>query len=154
MNRNNKGQFVKTLTDDERRIKNNENTKKWALANKERRKEIEKKTKSRPEYKKRAAELSKKRYHEGKDVESRDKYQKSEKGQIASKKAKRKWDKNNKDKKLEIGRRLISNLSDGYVKQKLRAKGFCSEEIEDNPELVEVHKIIIKTKRLCKTLKN
>lgn len=40
-------------------------------------------------------------------------------------------------------------LKHTYIKQKLKQKGFTSNQI--TPELIEVQRIIIKTKRLCKT---
>lgn len=66
------------------------------------------------------------------------------------------WYKNNKDK-VRIGRTKIeqrrrNNLSDRYIKRLLREKsGFTTDQIKDNPELIETKRIIIKTKRLCKT---
>jgi len=38
-----------------------------------------------------------------------------------------------------------------YVRTTLRMKGFTREQITENPELINIQRIIIKTKRLCKT---
>jgi hypothetical protein len=46
------------------------------------------------------------------------------------------------------------NLIPSYLKAKLKQKGFTNEQITNNPELIEVQKLIIKTKRLCKTSQN
>jgi len=45
-----------------------------------------------------------------------------------------------------------TELNRHYVYVQLYNKGFTNEQITD--ELIELQKIIIKTKRLCKTLKN
>ena len=42
-------------------------------------------------------------------------------------------------------------LKNTYIKAKLKAKGFLNQQI--TPELIEVQRIISKTKRLCKTSK-
>lgn len=38
-----------------------------------------------------------------------------------------------------------------YVKKKLKRIGFDGEQIAQNPELINIQRIIIQTKRLCKT---
>jgi hypothetical protein len=53
-----------------------------------------------------------------------------------------------------FGRINIEKLSDGYVRQILIDKGFTKEQLNNNKEIIETQKIIIKTKRLCKTLQN
>jgi len=64
----------------------------------------------------------------------------------------------NKDKFNYQGRMRskihVSELSDVYVKSCLKYSGFSKKEIESNPELIEIKRLIIKTKRLCKTLQN
>ena len=147
--RNEKGQFVKTLSDDEIRIRKNENTKKWRLKNKDRVKEIQKKSRSRPEYKEKARILKLERYHNGLDKHSIEKYQKSEKGKSASKKAKTKWAKNNSEKIIEKERKLRDDLSDCYVINKLiRGTSLTAKQVREIPELIETKRIILKTKRL------
>jgi hypothetical protein len=46
------------------------------------------------------------------------------------------------------------NLHDAYMKQHLRKLGYKKEEITKHPEIKEVIKLIIKTKRLCKISQN
>ena len=46
------------------------------------------------------------------------------------------------------------NLHDAYMKQHLRKLGYTKEQILIYPEITETIKLIIKTKRLCKTLQN
>lgn len=89
------------------------------------------------------------------------------------KKSKLKWDRTNKEKKkctYEKWRKSnIEKLNekntiwrknnpgkvidyDFYYIQLLKDSGFTTEQINENPELIEIKKLIIKTKRLCKTL--
>lgn len=42
-------------------------------------------------------------------------------------------------------------LHDAYMKQHMRKLGYTKQQIIDYPELTETIKLIIKTKRLCKT---
>lgn len=46
----------------------------------------------------------------------------------------------------------INELKDFYVKDKLRRLGFTNEQLDALPELIEIQRITIKFKRLCKTL--
>ena len=50
-----------------------------------------------------------------------------------------------------VAKRCVEKLSQFYVRARLREIGFTKEQIEQTPELLEVIKIIIKTKRLCKS---
>ena len=63
------------------------------------------------------------------------------------------WAESNKEKRLEcqkkVNNRASETLADRYVKKALREKGFKTNQI--TPELIEVQRLIIKTKRLCKT---
>ena len=53
------------------------------------------------------------------------------------------------------GRKKISELSDTYVIQKIRrGTGIKCETIRQYPELIETKRLIIQTKRLCKTSSN
>lgn len=45
-------------------------------------------------------------------------------------------------------------LHDAYMKQHMRKLGYTKEQIKGYPELTETIKLIIKTKRLCKTSQN
>jgi hypothetical protein len=81
------------------------------------------------------------------------------------------WRKNNpekakeKDKRYRLNNRekvkkrkknerdlQINELKDSYIKTQLYNKGFKLNEV--TTELIEVQRLIIKTKRLCKTLQN
>jgi len=51
---------------------------------------------------------------------------------------------------LEANRR--ENVTDRYVSKLLREKnGFTIEQLKNNPSLLEIKRLIIKTKRICKT---
>lgn len=153
--RDDRGVFIKIFTEEEKRVKRTKWALQWRKNNPKRYREIQKKSRDRPEYKKREAERKKERYYKGLDKDSRDKYQKSEKGKTASKKAKTKWRRNNPEKVKEKNRRQIRNLNDGYVISKIRrGTGLTHTEIRKHPELIEVKRIIIKTKRLCRTSQN
>jgi hypothetical protein len=57
---------------------------------------------------------------------------------------------NNKTRLLEANRR--ENVTDRYVSKLLREKnGFTIEQLKNNPSLLEIKRLIIKTKRICKT---
>ena len=70
----------------------------------------------------------------------------------------REYYKNNKEKILQYWlpwqKLQIDKLSDFYIKKKLIRSGFTKEHINENKELIEVKRLIIKTKRLCKTSQN
>jgi uncharacterized Zn finger protein (UPF0148 family) len=55
------------------------------------------------------------------------------------------------DAERDYLKKSIETLKDFYIKRALKAKGFEKEQI--TTELIEVQRIIIKTKRLCKTSK-
>lgn len=57
-----------------------------------------------------------------------------------------------KNKSKITGQKARHELQNNYVKAKLKAKGFSDEQITN--ELIEVQRLILKTKRLCKTLQN
>jgi hypothetical protein len=59
-----------------------------------------------------------------------------------------------KIKRYEFNNKSISNLSNNYVIKNLIQRGLSIEQIKENKELIEVQRLIIKTKRLCKTLQN
>ena len=101
------------------------------------------------------------------------KYKEKNKQKLAE--AHRKWREKNKQKYKEImynyternldsvrtrrrinSKRMIDELKPIYVRRLLKNKGFTIEQIKENKELIELQKIIIKTKRLCQsqTLKN
>lgn len=68
------------------------------------------------------------------------------------------WVKDNPDKRKNIAnshaKKMIDTLGNSYVKQKAKRMGFTIEQLNKNPEITETIKIIIKTKRLCKTSQN
>ena len=51
-------------------------------------------------------------------------------------------------------KRLRKGFPEYYIKQQLRSRGFTKQQIIDNPEIIEVQRLMIKTKRLCKTSQN
>lgn len=65
----------------------------------------------------------------------------------------KKWKKNNQNKIVQGNLDRIQNLSDSYIRQKLRKKGFSKKDCR-NVELIEVQRLLIKTQRLWKTSEN
>ena len=57
--------------------------------------------------------------------------------------------KKNAERIKEHKKEYRKNLSDGYIKQEFKHQGYPPNQI--TPELIEVKRLIIKTKRLCKT---
>ena len=49
------------------------------------------------------------------------------------------------------GKKRRAELDNGYMQERLQKIGFSKEAIKQHPELIEVERLIIKTKRLCKT---
>ena len=68
------------------------------------------------------------------------------------------WVKDNPDKRKNIAnshaKKMIDTLGNSYVKKLAKRIGFTKEQLNENPEITETIKIIIKTKRLCKTSQN
>jgi hypothetical protein len=66
----------------------------------------------------------------------------------------KKWEKLNPDKRRSINRRAEAkdryNLGDCYIKERLRAKGLTTEIINSNPEIIELQRMILLTKRKLK----
>lgn len=62
------------------------------------------------------------------------------------------WRKNNPEKVREEKNKITETLKGSYVKRGLIKQGFPKDQI--TTELIEVQRLIIKTKRLCKTLQN
>jgi hypothetical protein len=52
----------------------------------------------------------------------------------------------------KINNQRAGKLMDIYIINQLLKQGFTKDEIKSNSELIEVKRLIIKTKRLCKTL--
>jgi hypothetical protein len=69
---------------------------------------------------------------------------------------KKEWAKNNKQKTRitsnKAWRRYRADLLPIYLKTKAKRYGFTNEDIQQHPEILQTLKIIIKTKRLCKSL--
>lgn len=57
----------------------------------------------------------------------------------------------NREKTRETHRAYVKNLTPQYLNNRLRKKGFTAEQINQNPELINIQRIITQTKRLCKT---
>lgn len=51
----------------------------------------------------------------------------------------------------EMKRKETELLTDYYLKKQLKKDGFTREQISQYPELIETKRILLKTKRLCKT---
>ena len=60
------------------------------------------------------------------------------------------WRKRNPEKVKEFRERYTNELSDSYIIRILKAAGYPQESI-NNPKFIELKRILIKTKRLCKT---
>lgn len=141
--------WLNVLTDQERKIRQRENTKKWRGENPEKVKLIDKKSKRRPEYKEKERIWKFKRYHAGLDKESRLRYSNSNKGKASSRKAKIKYANNNPDKMKIKDKRQRDNLNDCYVISKIKRQVNISTQIlRKYPELIEAKRIQIKLKRL------
>lgn len=119
--------------------KSRSNWKKWASKNPNKLKE-----KSKEQYKKHQEKIKVKRSKREYPSQSKE-YAKS-------------YRKSNRDKILESNAkytlRLVSELNPIYCKYLLKSEGFSESVINQNPELIEVKRIILKTKRLCKTSQN
>lgn len=91
--------------------------------------------------------------------ESDIKYSKSQKGKIIQSKIKKQWFIRNKEKAYNINSKIqklnIEKLSDSYVSYKIiRGTNLSIDTIKQYPELIEVKRLQILTKRLCKTSQN
>ena len=71
----------------------------------------------------------------------------------ATRKYKKKWRDGNKDNIRKGSAIRASSLTEGYVKRKIVEQTGIDKALI-TPELIEIKRTIIKTKRLCKTLKN
>ena len=59
-----------------------------------------------------------------------------------------------REKRISYEKLSSENLDDRYMKKHLLKIGYTRQDLRKNPELIESHKLIIKTKRLCKTSQN
>ena len=69
------------------------------------------------------------------------------------------WKVNNpeksKESRIKSDKKAIETVADSYVKNVLiYSRGFTKEQINQYPEIIETERLIIKTKRLCKTSQN
>ena len=64
-----------------------------------------------------------------------------------------KYRNNNKEKIYKQLKMVREGLPDHYVKSRLRQHGY-PQELINNPEFIEVKRLIIKTQRLCRTSRN
>lgn len=60
----------------------------------------------------------------------------------------------NYNKRTERSSNRCKNLEDEYIIQRLTTTGFNRTQIKENTDLIEVKRILLKTKRLCKILAN
>lgn len=72
-------------------------------------------------------------------------------GQKNNYKHQKEYHKNNPNNRIEMIKNGVDSLNDRYVKSTLKHSGFSREMLESNPEIVEVKRLLIKTRRLCKT---
>lgn len=65
---------------------------------------------------------------------------------------------NNKTKFADASKKYtskqVSNVTPNYCSFLLKRNGFTEEQIKQYPELIKTKQLILKTKRLCKTLEN
>lgn len=84
-------------------------------------------------------------------------YYQTNKGKFLINQNNKNWVKKNIQKVREqsklIKKRQVENLEDAYIKNKLKTSGW-TEEYLNNQDLIDCKRLIIKTKRLCKTLAN
>ena len=93
----------------------------------------------------------KKYFKENKEVISENHKKFIAKNPECDRKYKKKYRLIHSDIERDYFKKSVEKLKDFYIKRNLKSKGFTKEQI--TPELIEVQRIIIKTKRLCKTLK-
>ncbi len=129
------------LSDEEKKERRKISLKKYAQKNKEKIKEYRKEYCQSEKYKKYHNEYQKGTKYKIKCIHRNRKYQKD-------------LHKNNPNKSRIKANKQVELLNNNYITSKLKRKGFKLNEIKDNPEIIEVQRILIKTKRLCKTLQN
>lgn len=135
--------------------------KEWALKNPEKKKEYDRRSKQRNKEKNK--EWAKKYRLENREKvnETRRKFREKNREKIKKwyklwannnaeklREKKKQWADNNAEKLRELSKKKREILLGTYVKSRLRRNGFPKEAI--TPELIEVQRLIIKTKRLTK----
>ena len=50
--------------------------------------------------------------------------------------------------------RKTESLTDYYIKHQLHKKGYTNDQLQQNPELINIQRLTIQIKRLCKTSKS
>ena len=58
------------------------------------------------------------------------------------------------ESRSKYNHKITLELYPAYCRSVLKKQGFSESVINQNPELIEVKRLILKTKRLCKTLQN
>ena len=91
-------------------------------------------------------EFYKKRKNKQSDIKKRKEWVKNNQDKVNG--YKKKWQRLNPEKVKAKETNLRLSLSDSYVNEKLRRRGFKKEMVQCCPELRETLKIIIKTQRL------
>jgi len=151
INKKDNGQYIKILTNEERKLHQKEYTKKWNKNNQEKRRLIDKRANTKRILSGKVAEYARMYYHLNPNRESRLRYQKSMKGLIASRKAKIKWRKANPGNEKTRARRHITNLNGCYVIAKLkRSTGLPAQTLRQHPELIELKRTQLQLLRLTK----
>jgi hypothetical protein len=65
------------------------------------------------------------------------------------------WATKNNDKIKKYGKKVVDEMPDYYIINRLvYCDGFKKEIVIEHPEIIETKRLILKTKRLCKTLQN
>lgn len=59
-----------------------------------------------------------------------------------------------KEYRKKYQKKIKENLSDGYIKARLVGEGVPKQKINEYPEIIEIRRLIIKTKRNLKNFKN
>ncbi|WP_293685157.1 hypothetical protein [Spirosoma sp. 48-14] len=129
----------------------------YAASNKERMKEYKRlyrlNSENREKINKAERERLKKPVSARKRKESRSKYLQTEKGMATIVRNRLNWYENNPQKRIRYYRLGSQSLSDWYIRQLLLNQDY-PKELVNNEDFIEVKRLIIKTKRLCKTLVN
>lgn len=72
------------------------------------------------------------------------------KDKAAKKRCSIRWQKAHPEQKRQYNKKQVSLLSDSYVKRSMVVAGFNRDALNQNDELVQTYKSIIKFKRICK----
>lgn len=139
------------------KVRSYENSKEWRSLNPDKVKKNEKRYRERNKEKRKIIRKEWYKLNRNKEYESHKNWINNNPDYLPKRAKQRKqYASNNKDMINEYQKNyqtiIRENLTDGYVLNYLRIKGFNKEDI--TPELIEVQRLLTKTKRLCKTSPN